>query len=610
MPYLRFRASSSRLSWVLGVCLFCCGCRASSDPGPVGRSGESEDGPLRATRSGLLQGVESDSSTWAWLGVPYARAPVGALRWRAPQEPEPWTGVRRADEFGPYCAQYENYITETGGPDSFGGLWGEGVLVGEEDCLYLNLWRPRSAEKGLPVYVFIHGGANFIGRSGVSIYNGARFASGSKVIFVTINYRLGYLGWFAHPALRRGDLLDDSGNYGTLDIIRALRWIQDNISAFGGDPNNVTVSGQSAGAINIYSILASPLAKGLFHRAVIHSGLPWSCPMKSAYNKATTVLSRLLVQDGLARTREEAGEFARARGDTWVRDYLRSRTLEDLFPPENGGPTGLPLDNLLNLPALLGVYEDGTVIPRSPLECLASGEYNQVPLIIGCNTEEFKLFLPLFTVEPGDLWQLIQDFDPEHPDTDLGSILTPLLVPVLFLYEPITMLGKAFFQTLGVDNTAQNVARHQDDVYVFKFAWDEEPEPFDFLIGAAHAMDLPFAFGNLLTRKDSLTCFAWTEKTRNAREAISNAMMGYLSQFARTGNPNAGSHGLPMWTPWASDPDKPARIVFDTGEPYMSSEPLEPQEEPCPVCTLEDILELLLGSIDVGSGQGKTAARG
>jgi len=581
---------------MLLICLFWGGCKASSGPDFQGGAGESGAGPVLETRSGLLQGVESDHNTWAWLGVPYARPPVGTLRWKAPQEPDPWTGIRKADEFGGYCPQYGSYITETGGPESFGGLWGEGVLVGEEDCLFLNLWRPRSDEQGLPVYVFIHGGANFIGRSGVSLYHGARFSSGSDVIFVSINYRLGYLGWFAHPALSEGDPLDDSGNYGTLDIIRALQWIQDNISAFGGDPGNVTVSGQSAGAVDIYSLLASPLARGLFHRAVIHSGLPWSCTMKGAYNMAATVLTRLLVQDGLAPTRAEAEAYASSRGDDWVRDYLRSSTLEDLFPPENGGPTGLPLDKLLNLSALLGVYVDGTVIPRSPLDCLKSGDYNRVPLVMGCTTEEFKLFLPLFTVEPAELWQLIQDFDPDNPSTDLGPILTPSLVPILLLYEPIAKLGKVFFQTLGLDDSAQAVARHQDDVYVFKFAWDEEPEPFDFLIGAAHAMDLPFAFGNFITRKDSLACFAWSEETRQERESISGAMMGYFSQFARTGDPNGADHELPMWEPWASDPDKPARIVFDRGEPYMSTEPLEPQEKPCPLCTLESILELLLGS--------------
>jgi len=575
------------------------GCAGSPAPGPADRLPDEAGGKsqLITTRYGQLEGIASGHDTLAWLGVPFARPPVGDLRWRAPREPEPWEGVRKADAFCSYCPQYGNYISETG-RESLGELWGDGRLAGDEDCLYLNLWRPGTEETGLPVYVFIHGGANFIGRSDLSIYDGAHFASRANVIFVTVNYRLGYLGWFAHPALREGDPLDGSGNYGTLDLIRALTWIRDNIAAFGGDPGNVTLTGQSAGAINTYSLLCSPLASGLFHQAVIHSGLPWSCPMESADRRGALVLHRLLVQDGLADDLQEAEVFAAGKEDAWIRGYLRSRPLIDLFPPDNGGPTGLGMDMLLNIPALLGVYEDGAVIPGNCLNSLNSGAYEHVPMILGCTAEELKLFLPLFLVAPADMWDLIQTYDPDRPEFDLSAFLDPLLWPVMFVYEPIASLGNLVFQGYGVDNSAAILSRHQKEVYAYKFLWDEEPEPFQFFMGAAHALDLPFWFGNFIPDRSSLTCFAWNRENREGRETLSRAMMDYLARFAWTGDPNKGGDpGLPFWTAWTESEDRPERLILDTGGIALSAEPREPQENACPECTLEQIIRLILGTV-------------
>jgi len=573
----------------------------SDAPGP-GPAGGTPDRPgdaslIRTTAPWRLRGVPAEHGALAWFGVPYARPPVGDLRWRAPREPEPWQGVRSAETFGSFCPQYGNYISETG-RETLGELWGDGTLAGEEDCLYLNLWRPGTPETGLPVYVFVHGGANFIGRSDLSIYDGARFSAVAHALVVTVNYRLGYLGWFAHPALREGDPLDDSGNYATLDLIMALAWIRDNIAAFGGDPGNVTLSGQSAGAINAYSLLCSPLAGGLFHRAVLHSGLPWSCPMESADRKGALVLQRLLVQEGLARTLQEAEALASGKDDAWVREFLRSRRLTDLFPPENGGPTGLGMDMLMNIPALMGVYEDGTVLPESCRECLEDGSFARMPVVLGNTSEEMKLFLPLFLADADDMWDAIQAYDPDRPSFDLGEFIARPLWPVLWVYEPLASLGSVLFQDYGVDRSADLLSRHQREVYAYKFLWDEEPDPFDFFMGAAHAMDLPFWFGNFVTDPHSLTCFAWSRQNRAGREALSRAMTAYLARFARTGDPGQGDGGaaLPAWTPWARDPDRPERLVLDTGGIVLSSERREPQEAPCPSCTLEQILDLLQGA--------------
>ncbi|MCB1694514.1 MAG: carboxylesterase family protein, partial [Pseudomonadales bacterium] len=204
------------------------------------------------TTTGDVVGFVDRFGARAWLGLPYAQPPVGDLRWRAPQPPRREAGLREALLAGNACPQKPSLLTT----DT------EAAVTGSEDCLTLNIWSPPNAVN-LPVMFWIHGGGNTIGHG--AGYNGAYLATERKVVVVTINYRLGLFGWFRHPALARGDALDDSGNYGTLDMIAALNWVRDNIGQFGGDAGNVTVFGESAGAKDTLSMMASPLAKGLFH---------------------------------------------------------------------------------------------------------------------------------------------------------------------------------------------------------------------------------------------------------------------------------------------------------------------------------------------------------
>jgi para-nitrobenzyl esterase len=385
----------------------------STDTGGIS-GGASEAGPVRTTVYGSVQGKTDIENTWAWLGMPYAKPPVGALRWRAPQNPDTWSGTRKADAFCSICPQYGNGLTETG-RDTFISIWGKGVLVGKEDCLYLNIWRPQTNEK-LPVFVFIHGGANFIGASNVSTYNGARLASRQSMVVVTINYRLGPLGWFANPLLRTGDPLDDSGNYATLDIIKALEWVKNNISSFGGDPGNVTIGGQSAGGWNTTSMLVSPLAKGLFHRAIIMSGWPFSLPMNLGEARSSAIAFRLLVRDNLVDSIPEAESLVKEKGNVWMAEYLRSKTVADFFPPGMQGPLGFSLDGGPFSLFQTGIYEDGYVIPKNVLTSLTEGNYTKVPIMLGCMTEELKLFLPFYFTNPGTMYDVFQQYDPDNPE--------------------------------------------------------------------------------------------------------------------------------------------------------------------------------------------------
>ena len=553
-----------------------------------------QTGMLRETEYGSILGTTDIEDTLVWRGVPYAKPPVGELRWRPPQDPDSWSGVRSAETFCSMCAQYGNFISETG-RDTFGNVWGSGVLVGSEDCLYMNIWRPRTDEK-LPVLVFIHGGAWIIGRSDLSIYNGARLAARQDMVVVTINYRLGSLGWFAHNSLRNGDPANDSGNFGTLDTIKALEWIRDNIEHFGGDPDNVTISGQSAGGSSVMTLLISPLAQGLFHRAIIISGVALSWPMNVAEYRADTLLENLFIQDGLADSHSEAAREIEERGDAWIADYLRSKTLEDLFPQDMGAALGIQLNAGLLGAMLLGVYEDGHVMPGNLATQFSSGGYSKVPVMIGCTSEELKLFLPFFMTEPEILYDMMQAFDPDNPDYELQEILDPVLWPLLYAYDPIVKLGQVIFQVLGVDQTVKSLKKYQDNVYAYKFTWDEEPYPFDFFQGAAHAMDLPFLFGTFIAHRSSLTSFCWSEANREGRESLSGSMMDYYAQFARTGNPNRPGSGLPQWTAWDTEKGAAKRMILDSDALYMSSSTMEVSE----ILTVQDIIEEVTGIIANG----------
>jgi para-nitrobenzyl esterase len=263
--------------------------------GLVAGCGGGEDEPpplpdpsaLRRVTQGELVGFRASEGAHAWRGIPFTKPPVGELRWRAPRQPKPWQGVREAQDFGPACVQFAGIIGGVPGASEIP----EGDPSGSEDCLYLNIYAPRfepaevpRGKERLPVMLWIHGGGNTIGTA--ATYDGSTLAAKHQLVVVTTNYRLGVFGWLSHPSLTgpatRPD--DRSGNYGTLDLVRALKWIRINIGAFGGDPGRVTLFGESAGGRNVFSLLASPRAKGLFHRAIAQSGGTGTTPIDRAQN--------------------------------------------------------------------------------------------------------------------------------------------------------------------------------------------------------------------------------------------------------------------------------------------------------------------------------------
>ncbi len=500
----------------------------------------------RQTTSGRVVGFVDDAGNRVWLGIPYAAPPTGERRWRAPAAPERWAGVREALAFGPRCPQLASRLDSKAPPRT---------VLGAEDCLSLNIWAPADTGGApLPVMVWIHGGGNVAG--GSDFYDGAAFAAQQRVVLVSVNYRLGPLGWLRHASLREGaGFEEESGNFGTLDLIHALGWVRDNISAFGGDPDAVTIFGESAGARNVVSLLLAPGAYGLFHGAIAESGGTRSsgldeaeafvdAPTPGDADSSGELLLRLLEADG-AGDREATKARLAAMSSRETADYLRGKSPTALLAAyeENGVGSGL-----YTLPQL---FRDGIVLPKVEfLDAFATGDYARVPVILGSNRDEDKLFMfasPLYVRRFLGIPRLR---DPEA-------------------YEREASYRSRFWKANGVDEPAALLRRLQGpSVFAYRFDWDEQPSilgaDLGEMLGAAHFMEVPFVFAHWQLGPN--TDLLFDEDNAPGREAVSHAMQSYWAEFAWTGRPGKGRGGdLPAWSPW--DPSAPTAdkyIVFDT----------------------------------------------
>ncbi|MDM7999805.1 MAG: carboxylesterase family protein [Dehalococcoidia bacterium] len=501
------------------------GCRQSTEEALSAWKG----GVRVQTLYGKIEGKKSGDGSVFWKGIPYAKAPVGELRWKAPRDPDPWKETLKAYGFGSECTQC----------DYLGGM------KGSEDCLYLNIWRPESEEDGLPVYFWIHGGGNSMGSASDQGYDGADLAIDCNMIVVSVNYRLGPLGWFTYPALRSsepGAELDNSGNYGTLDLIKALEWVKDNIAAFGGDPDRVTVAGESAGAINILSLLISPLASGLFHGAIAQSGMPVALPVETGEQSARGIILKMLVTDGRAADKSAAEAYLDQMSDSEINAYLRSKTATQLLSAYEGTVFGM-----ISFPF---IFEDGTVIPEGGFDSLENGEYpNKVPVIIGSNKEETKIFLFMAS--------LLSDNPFKNRDD---------------LYEKVASVTSDLWKLRGVDDIARKLTSSagQPPVYAYQFLWGAAdasgtsvlPGEYGFKLGACHGIDVPFFFGNW-EFFNVLSGAVFTAENRVGREALSEEMQAYVARFVRTGDPSPDGSGLADWQSWSNDLGGPKCILLN-----------------------------------------------
>lgn len=542
-----------------------------------------EDQPLtqRSTHLGVVVGTDLSATegTLAWKGVPYARPPVGDLRWRAPAEPEPWTSPRYTQAFGNACAS-AGRLYGPGSNNRFDATVGStlGQTVGSEDCLYLNIWRPASAAEDLPVIVWVHGGSNITGYTADPVYDGSRLARSANAVVVSVNYRLGLLGFFNLGQLKTGDAMDDSGNFAILDIVKALRFVQRNAASFGGDAGNVTLMGHSAGAVNVLAVMTSPLvlasSPALVHKWVPLSGgispaselpagsIPALARVEDFRGQADYFLAQHLIRDGLATDLATAGTWVASHSAAETAAYLRGQSADaiwqtvvtQLSPIGAGGSGPVP---------------EGTVVATNPIAAIREGRYVAGPILWGNTRDEGKLFPSLLPAIGGAYGRLIDDatvfdivvgYDPDGaPQTALTDWIPASYLPVTTPdtgWNAMTdRLNRVFFLA-GRDNILPALQMHQSDIWVYRFDWDALPAPFDDIYGAAHGFDLPFLFGNF--GPSLYADISYASATAGGRMALSEAMMRSLGAFARSGDPNHAGLGR-TWPVW------PATLVFDAG---------------------------------------------
>ncbi|WP_145408304.1 carboxylesterase/lipase family protein [Paenibacillus xylanexedens] len=477
---------------------------------------------LQQTKYGSIDGKSYEQyGTLGWLGVPYAAPPVGELRWKAPVEPKAWTGTREAKEFAANSLQLSGQNT-----------------VGSEDSLYLNIWRPDTTSSKLPVMVFLHGGGNMTG-SGKD-FQGEQLARNTNSIIISVNYRLGALGFFKNEALETGNALDDSGNYGLLDALRALEWVQDNIEGFGGDTDNVTLAGQSAGARDVLATLITPLGKGLFQKAVAFSGgLTTSAP-EAGEQKSESALEKLLVEEGKATTPDEAKAWIAKQSKEQLATYLRELPADKLVKVFGG--TAIRMEPFPHL------FRDGTVIPKEGFSALEQGNYTKVPVLLGSLDTEFAAFAF------GD-----PNFSPSIND---GTLFTDKTKAEQ--YAAAIQYGSEAYAGFNAERVAERLTSvaGQPSVYAYRFAWGTQPgvisERLQTLLGAPHGADMDFYTGHAAGIAAYFPEGYFSEANKPGRDQLSTAMAAYLKQFLYTGHPgDGGSANLADWTPWTKNAATP-----------------------------------------------------
>jgi len=462
---------------------------------------------------GELRGTE-DSGVLRFAGIPFAEPPTGQRRFRPPEAHAGWDGVRDASTFGPTSVQ---------GPDPLMMLTGADPEPIDEDCLYLNVWTPGTDGAKRPVMVWIHGGGFLMGSGSSPVYHGQRFVERGDVVYVSFNYRLGALG-FLHLAHLDPDYAG-SGNNGILDQVAALEWVRDNIAAFGGDPDNVTIFGESAGGMSVCTLLGMPAAKGLFHRAIAQSGAAHNVQDEK---QAAAITDGLFEKLGVSSIEEllsvDAEEFAKVQDDLMglVSTELTAATRDE------GRTEGIRLP--------FQPVHDGAALPEPPLEAVRNGLSAHVEFLSGTNLDEVKLFEIMMqgTVSDelvdkrldhlfGDHQRARSAYENGHGGLDAPGLASAVYTDAIFRQPAIRL--------------SEVQSEHQASTYHYLFTW--ATSTMGGMLGSCHALEIPFVFDNLDAPGLSILV------GEGVPEGLSEAMQDAWIAFARTGNP--AHPGLPDW---------------------------------------------------------------
>jgi para-nitrobenzyl esterase len=459
-------------------------------------------GPVR----GMVQG-----NVRVFLGIPYAKPPVGQLRWRPPQPHPKWTTTLDATRAGNECPQM-NF---------------SGQVEGSEDCLYLNIYTPNPPAANLPVMVWIHGGTFLVGSG--ALYSGARLAAKGKLVVVTINYRLGPLGFLAHPSLDAENPHHVSGNYGLLDQQAAMLWVKNNIRAFGGNPNNITIAGESAGAISVGLQMISPKAKGLFERAIMESG---------------PFLPQRMLKQAEVRGIKFAHKLGCKTADAAA--CMRSKDTAEIITAMPASPTG---------PLVWAPVMDGEVLPRQPAEAIASGHFTKVPVINGSNRDEGTLFIAFLPpISAAEYTSAVHGRFGTNADKVLAAY--PLDHYASPQQATAAQFGDSIFSCSIIG--ASGVLAKFVPVYAYEFNDRRAPlAPWmpktSLPYGAYHSAEIQYVLGD-------------EQGMSPAQRKLSDEMMGYWSEFISSGDP--GTHS-PRWTRFHRSEDRvlslaPGKIAYET----------------------------------------------
>ncbi len=449
------------------------------------------------------------SGIFEFRGIPFATPPVGEYRWKLPLAPESWTDPLSAQEFKPACPQKLFQQGDT-----------VGVVIGEEDCLYLNVWTPDTASSTLPVLVFIHGGGNQQGSAGqvsmgTEMYDGKNLAQRGNAVVVTIQYRLGPLGYLVHPGLEAETASRTSGNYGVMDQLLALHWIKSNISSFGGDTTKVMVFGESAGGVNTGNLLVTPLAAGLFQRACIESAAPAIGSYETEREKGIDFV------DGLAPSGSDSVKIA----------CLRSLPADSLVageqPPLNGGFVQLSWRPVV----------DGQIFSGFPEDIIQSGNFNHMPLMIGSNADEVSLTAPA-VVYPFMVTALINAYLPASLRDQALALYPPGTTAEEARQSYIQLLTDAQFTT-PVRRTAQCTGLNQTEPVYRYFFTHKHAGPLE-VYGSYHGMELFYVFNNW--ENTNYAVGPWFSPQDDSTQTN---LLHYWVNFAATGDPNGSN--VPVW---------------------------------------------------------------
>jgi para-nitrobenzyl esterase len=458
---------------------------------------------------GAISGVKSATSdVIAFMGIPFAAPPVGKLRWRAPQPVHPWTGIKKCTDFGPSPMQAK--------PAPFMVYTSEFLIPEQpisEDCLYLNVWSKAKRGAKKPVFVWIYGGGFSSGGTAVPIYDGEAMAK-KGIIFVSVNYRVGVFGFLAHPELTKESPDHASGNYGLLDQVAALKWMKKNIAAFGGDPCNVTIGGQSAGSMSVNCLVASPLANGLFNKAIAESG-------------SLMTTNPLLQSNRLEAAEQQGVKLAAA---------LHASSLNEL--------RNIPAADLMKAPGRYSPIVDGYVLPKSIVEIFAAGKENKVALLIGWNADE--AFVADFKKKDAFEQQVKQQYG---ADSENFLKYYPASTDEEAMRSQIKLSRDMIFAISGY-KWASIQSGKSKPVYVYYFA-RKVPATADYVkYGAFHTAEVAYVTNNLKFLNRPF---------EPADHKLADEMSSYWVNFIASGNPNGA--GLPSWPKF--DKQRSEAMVFN-----------------------------------------------